>query len=179
MWDIDWKSLFRNVWISEDMVDLQYLAVPFNYCKAKNENMVHNSGPYFIWYAPLFLASSTSSSVLALYPSTMHPYYSSSSRLLILIVVWMFIHCQNVLLLCFPLSIYAFQTGDSRDAPLSYFRELVYNWLIYILFISESQDSPAQFMANLQSLKEMWRKYVWQFITTRSTILRLMTYAIN
>ncbi len=90
----------------------------------------------------------------------MHPYSSSSSRLLILIVVWMFIHCQNLLLLCFPLSIYAFQTGDSRDAPLSYFRELVYNWLIYILFISESQDSPAQFMANLQSLKEMWRKYV-------------------
>ncbi len=33
VWDIVWKSLFRNVWIFEDMVDLQYLAVPFNYCK--------------------------------------------------------------------------------------------------------------------------------------------------
>ncbi len=29
-------------------------------------------------------------------------------------------------------------------------RAPVYNWLIYILFISESQDSPAQSMANLQ-----------------------------
>ncbi len=86
------RVCFETVWIIEDMVDLQYLAVPFNYCKAKNENMVHNSGPYFIRYASLFLVSSASSSVLALYPSTMHP----SSRLLILIVVWMFIHCQNL-----------------------------------------------------------------------------------
>ncbi len=30
------------------------------------------------------------------------------------------------------------------------FRELVYHWLIYILFISKSQISPAQSMANLQ-----------------------------
>jgi len=29
---------------------------------------------------------------------------------------------------------------------MSYFRELVSHWLIYILFISESQDSPAQFI---------------------------------
>ncbi len=64
-----------------------------SHCKA---NMVHNSGPYFIWDAPLSLASSASSSVLPLYPSTMHPYSSSSSLLLTLIVSWMFIHHQNL-----------------------------------------------------------------------------------
>ncbi len=45
------------------------------------------------------------------------------------------------------------------DAPLSYFRELVYNWLIYILFISESLDSLAQFShshCELLSLKFEW-----------------------
>ncbi len=47
--------------------------------------------------------------------------------------------------ICFPIE-------GSWNAPLSYFRELVYNWLIYILFISESQDSLAQFMANLQKV---------------------------
>ncbi len=86
----------------------QYLAAHFSHCKAVIDNMVHNSGPYFIWYVPLSLASSASSSVLPLYPS-MHPYSSSSSRLLTLIVFWMFIHCQKLLLLCCPLSIYAFQ----------------------------------------------------------------------
>ncbi len=74
----------------------QYLAAPFSHCKAMIDNTVHNSGPYLIWYAPLSLASSASSSVLPLYPSTMHPYSSSSSRLLTLIVFWMFIHHQNL-----------------------------------------------------------------------------------
>ncbi len=41
----------------------QYLAAPFSHCKAMIDNMVHNSGPYFIWYAPMSLASSASSSV--------------------------------------------------------------------------------------------------------------------
>ncbi len=46
--------------------------------------------------------------------------------------------------ICFPIE-------GSWDVPLSNFRELVCHWLIYkyILFISESQDSLAQFMANL------------------------------
>ncbi len=50
----------------------QYLAAPFSHCKAMIDNMVHNSGPYFIWYAPLSLAYSVSSSVLPLYTSTMY-----------------------------------------------------------------------------------------------------------
>ncbi len=45
--------------------------------------------------------------------------------------------------ICFPIE-------GSWDVSLSYFRELVYNYLIYILFIRESQDSLAQFMANLK-----------------------------
>ncbi len=36
----------------------QYLAAPFIHCKAMIDNVVHNSGPYFIWYAPMSLASS-------------------------------------------------------------------------------------------------------------------------
>jgi len=32
-----------------------------------------------------------------------------------------------------------------EGSNLSYFREMVYHWLIYIIFSSESQDSPAQF----------------------------------
>ncbi len=127
----------------------QYLAAPFSHCNAMIDNVVHNSGPYFIWYAPL--SSSASSSILPLYPS-MHPYSSSSSRLLTLIVSWMFIHCQNLWLLCCPLSIYAFQLKVHEMHLLSYFRELVCHWLIYILFISQSQDSLAQFMANLQKV---------------------------
>ncbi len=61
----------------------QYLAAPLSHCKVMIDNMVYNSGPYFIWYAPPSLASS---SVLPLHPSSMHPYSSSSSRLLTLIV---------------------------------------------------------------------------------------------
>ncbi len=87
----------------------------------------------------------------------------------------------NLSLLCCPLStLYAFQLKVHEMYPLSYFRELVYNWLIYILFISESQDSLAQFMANLPSLKDMCKQNdVRQYMTTRSTILQLMTYTMN
>ncbi len=58
MWDIDWKRLFRNVWITVLRIwsISQYLAAPFSNCKAMIDNTVHNSGPYFIWYAPLSLA---------------------------------------------------------------------------------------------------------------------------
>ncbi len=94
----------------------QYLAAPFSHCKVI-DNMVQNSGSYIIWYAPLSLASSASSSVFPLYPSTMHPYSSSSSRLLTLIVSWMFIHRHNLQLLCCLLSI-CFPIEGSWDAPL-------------------------------------------------------------
>ncbi len=56
------------------------------------------------------------------------------------------VHCQNLSLLCCPVYI-CFPIEGSWDVPFSYFRELVYHWLIYILFISESHDFSA--MANL------------------------------
>ncbi len=52
--------------------------------------------PLFHLICASVLGLSASSSVLPLYHSTMHPYSSSSSRLLTLIVSWMFIHCQNL-----------------------------------------------------------------------------------
>ncbi len=55
--------------------------------------------------------------------------------------------CNSCVSLCL-----CFLIEGSWDAPLSYFKDLVYNWLIYILFISESQDSLAQFRANLQKV---------------------------
>ncbi len=52
------------------------------------------------------------------------------------------------------------------------FRELIYHWLIYVLFISESQDSSAQSMAIYKKTnRNVVEKYTWQFMTTRSTIL--------
>ncbi len=45
-----------------------------------------------------------------------------------------------------------FPIEGSWDVPLSHFREPVCHWLIYILFISESQDSLEKFMANLQKV---------------------------
>ncbi len=47
----------------------------------------------------------------------------------------------------FLLSI-CFSVEGSWDAPLSSFRELGCHWMIYILLISESQDSLPKFMAN-------------------------------
>ncbi len=68
---------------------------------------------------------------------------------------WWFSGCSSIVrmykLLCCPLSL-CYPIEGSWDTPLSSFRELVYNWLIYILFISESQDSLAQFMTNLHKV---------------------------
>ncbi len=50
---------------------------------------------------------------------------------------------------CVVLFLYVFQLKVGEMHLLSYFRELVCHWLIYILFISESQDSLEQLMSNL------------------------------
>ncbi len=50
-------ELFR-IWLIS-----QYLSAHISHCKVIIDNMVHNSGPYFIRYVPLFLVSSASSSV--------------------------------------------------------------------------------------------------------------------
>ncbi len=84
---------------------------------------------------------------------------------------WWFSGCASIFRICnscvvLPVFI-CFPNEGSWDAPLSYFRELVYHWLIYILFISESQDTLAQFMANLSHRKyliEMCKNYACWFM---------------
>ncbi len=52
---------------------------------------------------------------------------------------WSFSGCSSIVRICnccVVLCLYMLQIEGSWDAPLSYFRELDYNWLIYILFIS-------------------------------------------
>ncbi len=130
----------------------QYLAAHFSHCKAVIDNMVHNSGPYFIWYA---------ASVLGLFCLFLCfasvPIHHASLLLFFLSSVdpdrFLDVHPLSEVVTLVLSSVYiCFPTEDSWDAPLSYFRELVYHWLIYILFISESQDSLAQFMTNLQKV---------------------------
>ncbi len=95
LFEIDCFEIFKLLRI---LSISQYLAAPFSHCRAIIDNMVHNSSPFS---SDMLLctwpeASTASSSVLPLYPSTVHPYSSSSSQLLTLIVFWMFIHCQNL-----------------------------------------------------------------------------------
>ncbi len=96
------KETFWNVWILRIWSISQ--SAPFSHCKAMIDKMVHNSGPYFIWYAPLSLVSSASSSVLPL-PCILSP------LLPLVCWPWSFSGCSSivriVLLLCCPLSIYA------------------------------------------------------------------------
>ncbi len=96
MWDIDCKRLFRNVWIIEDMVDFPIFSCTLQPASAIVRPWLTTWSTTVALISSLSLASSASSSVLPLYPSTMHPYSSSSSRLLTLIIFWMFIHCQNL-----------------------------------------------------------------------------------
>ncbi len=95
-WDIDCKRLFRNVWIIEDMVDLPIFSCTLQPASAIVRPWLTTWSTTVALISSLSLASSASSSVLPLYPSTMHPYSSSSSLLLTLIISWMFIHCQNL-----------------------------------------------------------------------------------
>ncbi len=77
----------------------QYLAATFSYFKAMIDNMVLNSDPYLIWYAPL--ASSASSSVLPLYPSSLLLFFLSADS-----------GCSSTVRMsnsCVLLCIYAFQ----------------------------------------------------------------------
>ncbi len=159
----------------------QYLAAHFSHFKAMINNMVHNGGPYLIWYAPLSLASSASSSVLPLFPFIMHPYSSSSSWLLTLIVSWMYIECKNVLLLCCPLSIYAFEL-KVREMHLWAILEnwFIIGWSIFLSLVKIKSIFSCKIHGKFtKSVIEMCRKNAWQFMTTRSTILHLMTYKMN
>ncbi len=129
----------------------QYLAAHFSHCKAMIDNMVHNSDLFHLictYVLGLFCFFLCFASV---------HFHHASLLLFFLSAVdpdrFLDVHPLSEFVTLVLSSDYTcFPTEDSWDAPLSYFRELVYNWLIYILFISESQDSLAQFMANLQKV---------------------------
>ncbi len=108
-WDIDWL----------------HPSSCLSHCMAKIDNMVQNSGPYSILYAlicpwplPLFASETFHHASLPLFfllavdPDhflDVHPLSECVTLLLSLVYV------------CFPIE-------GSWDAPLSYFRELVYHW---------------------------------------------------
>ncbi len=131
MWDIDWKRLFQNVSITVLRIWLisQYLAAHFSHCKAMIDNMVHNSGPYLIWYALMSLASSASSSVLPLYTSTMHPY----SSFFLSCWPWSFSGCSSTVRICNScviLWLYMLSNWRFMRCTFELFQRMVYNWLI-------------------------------------------------
>ncbi len=96
---------------------------------------------------------------------------------------WSFPGCSSVFmmfyLLCCPLSIYAFQL-KVHEMHLWAISE---NWFIICWSIFSSLVKW-RFTCTIhgkftRSLIEMCRKYVWQFMTTRSTILHWMTYILE
>ncbi len=123
----------------------QFLAAPFSHCKAMIDNIISSDMHLCPWPLLLFLCFASvpfhHASLLLFFLSAVDPDrfldVHPSSEVVTLVLSSVYI--------CFPIE-------GSWNAPLSYFRELVYHWLIYILFISESQDSLAQFMANLQKV---------------------------
>ncbi len=100
----------------------QYLAAPFSHCKIMIDNMVDSSGPYFIWHASLFLlfclflcfasVPFNHASLLLFFLSAVDPDY------------FLDVHdriCNSCTILCLH-----FLIEGSSDAPLSYFKKLVY-----------------------------------------------------
>ncbi len=153
MWDIDWKRLFRNVWIIEDMVNLPIFSCtlqpaivrPWLTTWSTIVALISSDMrlcPWALLPLPLFCLCTLPRCILTpLLPLGCWPWSFSGCSSIIRICYF----CVVPLFICFPIE-------GSWDAHLNYFREPVYNWLIYILFISESQDSLAQFMANLQKV---------------------------
>ncbi len=95
-------------------------------------------------------------SVLSLFCLFLCPSWILTLLLPLVCWPWSFSGCSSTVRICNScvfLSVYiCFPIEGSWHAPLSTFRALVYNWLIYTLFINENQDSPAQFMVNLQKV---------------------------
>ncbi len=134
-WDIDCKRLFRNVWIIEDMVDLPILsctlqpasAIVRPWLTAWSTIVALISSdmrlcPWPLLPLPLFCLCTLPSCILTpLLPLGCWPWSfpgcSSLSEYVTLVLSSVYI--------CFPIE-------GSWDAPLSYFRELVYTgWSIF------------------------------------------------
>ncbi len=150
---IDLFSLW-NVWIIEDTVDLPIFGCTLRPASAIVRPWLTTWStivalissdmrlcPWPLLPLPLFCLCTLPPCILTpLLPLGCWPWWFSGCSSTVRIC-----NSCDVLYICFP-------TEDSWDAPLSYFRELVYHWLIYILFISESQDLLGQFMVNLQKV---------------------------
>ncbi len=169
-WDIDCKRLFRNVWIIEDMVDLPI----FSWLTAWSTTVALISSDMRLCPWPLL--------PLPLFASV--PFHHASLLLFFLSAAdpdrFLDVHPLSEFVTLVLSSVYiCFPIEGSWDAPLSYFRELVYKgWSIFssLVKVKIHLDNSCKFT---KSLKEMCRKYAWQFMTTSSTILHLMTYTMN
>ncbi len=122
----------------------QFLAAPFSHCKPWLTTLFHLICTSVLGLFFLFLCFASvhfHASLLIFFLSAVDP------------DLFLDVHPSSEFVTFVLASVYiCFPTEGSWNAPLSYFRKLVCHWLIYILFISESQDSLAQFMANLQKV---------------------------
>ncbi len=85
------------------------------------------------------------------------------------------VHWQNVLLLCCPLSMYAFKSKvDEMHLWAISENWFIIGWSIFssLLKVKIHLNNSFQIYYS-KSLIEMCRKYAWKFMTTRSTILYL------
>ncbi len=126
MWDIVWKRLFWNVWITVLRIwsISQYLAAPFSHCKPWLTTLFHLICTSVLGLFFLFLCFASvpfHASLLLFFLSSVDPdcfldvHPLSEFVTLVLSSVY----------ICFPIEY-------SWDAPLSYFRELVYTgWSIF------------------------------------------------
>ncbi len=122
----------------------QFLAAAFSHCKAMIDNIISSDMhlcPWPLLSLPRFCLCTLSPCILTpLLPLVCWPWwfsgYSSTVRM-----------CYSCVVLC----LYAYQL-KVHEMHLWAISENWFNWLIYILFISESQDSLAQFMTNLQKV---------------------------
>ncbi len=128
----------------------QYLAAPFSHCKVMIDNMFHNSGPYFIWglclwpllLLPLFYLCTLPPCILTpLLPLVCWP--------------WSFSGCSSIVRICnscVVLCLYMLSNWRFMRCTFELFQRTGLSLIDLHLFISESQDSPAQFMENLQKV---------------------------
>ncbi len=134
-WDIDCKRLFRNVWIIEDMVDLPIFSCTLQPASA----IVRHDWQHGPQQWPLFHLICTS--VLGLFCLFLCfasvPFHHASFLLFFLSAVdpdgFLDVHPSSEFVTLVLSSVYiCFPIEGPWDAPLSYFRELVYTgWSIF------------------------------------------------
>ncbi len=139
MWDIDWKTLFQNVWITEDMVDLPIIGCALQPASAivkpwlttwsKIVALISSDMRLCPWPLPLFCLCTLPPCILTpLLPLCCWPWSFSGSIVRI---------CNSCVVLC----LYMLSNWRFMKCIFELFQRTGLYGLIYILFISESQDS--------------------------------------